>query len=443
MGKRVVRALLAGTLMWAGLTACSAARTPGSLDDTVSLPAGPVRDVPAGDPVAILWDHTDDTEYLARVDPRTLDVRRELDLGRQAIRVTSFSPDGRELVMVTSRGRVRVVDLRKGADAHRFGIDAGHVVDVAWVEDDVAVVTALRGDLTTFVRIDPRRGTVLGTEELDGTAFTFDDLEGGVVALLHPGTPGEEAPGRTTVALATSGGRVASARLDEIASGFFLPEGEDSFYTRLTPGFAVAGSEATIVGTDGTIAVVDLTDMSVEIEGRDDSLFASVASWFVPPAHAKTAAGTHLEAQWVGSTHLLVTGYKVDIHRESEYVVSDTATRAGAVLLDPDDWSAKVVDPEASLAMPAGDLLLTSHELTPGDERGAGIGLRAYDASGGRVWHRFGSQYAHVVYIDERTALVRHGWDRVLVSAVDLDTGKVLKTRELPGTFPPGGRVVR
>lgn len=445
VGRKIARALLAGALMWAGLTACSAAvRGPGSADRraAVDLQAVPAPTNPAGDPVAVLWDASDDTDYLARVDARTLETRRVLDLGRQALRVTSYSPTGRELLMVTSRGHVRVVDLRTPSDDGRFAVDAGRVVDVGWVSDGVAIVTAIAEERTSFVRIDPRRGRVLGSEEVPGTAFAFGYTSGAVVALLHDPATREDSPGPTTVAIATSGGDVASARVEEVGSGFFLPDGEDQPYTRLTPGLAVRGSQATVVGTDGTIATVELATMAVEIEGRG-SLFEQMAAWFVPRSHAKTAAGTHLEAEWVAPEALLVTGYRVDVRRESEDAVTEVAEPAGAVLFDPRDWSARTVDPDATLAAPAGDMLLASHTLTPGDRQGDGIGVRAYDSGGGRAWHRFGSQLASVAYAGRRTVLVRHGWARVLVSAVDLKTGKVLATRELPGTFPPEGLIAR
>lgn len=110
---------------------------------------------------------------------------------------------------------------------------------------------------------------------------------------------------------------------------------------------------------------------------------------------------------------------------------------AGAIVLDSGDWSARVIDEEATLAAGAGDLLLTSHDFVPGDEPGDGIGVRAYDLDGRPVWEALGTSFAEVVSVHRGIALVRHGWTRVLISSVDLDTGKVLKTKPLTASFPP------
>jgi hypothetical protein len=77
----------------------------------------------------------------------------------------------------------------------------------------------------------------------------------------------------------------------------------------------------------------------------------------------------------------------------------------------------------------AGERLLAWKTLMIGDDRGDGIGLRAYGPDGELQWGAFGRQFVRVVAVHRATAFVEHGWSRVLVSSVDLDTGEVLATR--------------
>lgn len=390
---------------------------------------------PPGPPLAVVWQHEDNSEYVTRLSPRTLKERGRLDLGRRASRVTSFSPDGRKLMTVTWKGRVRIVDVERMSGETRFPLDLTPVTGVAWVEDSLAIATVGGSDGTEFVAFDPWTERIMNTEAVAGSPFAQDQTAHGVVALLHDTTPGQ-GPGATTIAVYDSADGLSTASLEEVRSGFYLPEG-DELYTQLMPGLAVRGSLAVVVGTDGAIVTVDLDTLAVRMQGRGLSLFEKAAAWLVPPAHAKAVAGTKLEARWIGSGDLLVTGYRIGVTRETEYSTTEHPEPAGALVLDSDDWTARVIDEEATLARRAGDLLLVSRDLVPGDEPGDGIGVRAYDLDGRPAWETLGTSFAEVVSVHRGTALVRHGWRRVLISSIDLDTGEVLRTKPLTASFPP------
>ncbi|HEX2293703.1 MAG TPA: hypothetical protein VHN37_00150 [Actinomycetota bacterium] len=422
MRRRLAPGLVAGVALWGILTvACSSAvdgpapggaRWSGAIDSP-DLPG------PQGPPLAVAWDDEARTDTLYRVSPRTMKLRGPVPLNARGTMGTDVSPDG-SLLLTNFRGRVQVVDLREMRPVSRFAADVRGVREVAWVDDDVAILLASGRTKARLVRVEPSTGTVLDVETIAGRYFTSADTGDGVVVLVHhlPQEP-SKAPGPVTLAVMDAAGEFAAVRLDDIGAGVFSgPAGEAT--TQAMPALAVRDSRATVVGTDGTIVSVDLNTLDVTVEGENRSLLAAIAGWFVPPAHAKVFDGTVLSAEWAGPDALLVSGYSTE----------DLETRpAGAVLLDPDDWSATVVDEDAYFAHVARDHLLTWKYIMPGDDLGEGIGVRSYTPEGELEWGVFDGQFARLIATHRGVAFVEHGRNRVLVSSVDLDTGKVLASR--------------
>ncbi|MDQ3957245.1 MAG: glutaminyl-peptide cyclotransferase [Actinomycetota bacterium] len=440
MRTETARGLLAGVALWAGLTACSTAAdrspeasTPWTSDDAVfAEPRIPGR------PLALLWDAKRDRHLLSRLDPETMRGTRRVPLGPQGSATSAASPGGNRLVFSSGRRHVLVVDpvrmrlLRKVELPPRF-----FVTDLAWVEDRVVIATMIRRQATRFVRIDPANGEVLGVRRLAGDAFRYAHAPEGIVVLASKETaPTPEAPGPTTIAALHSSGDLRSAVLEEIPSGYFVPEGA-RIGDRVEPALAVRGSTATVVGVDGTIANVDLTDFEVTVEGRDDSFFAALGRWMTPPAEAKIVNATSLHAQWASPDALVVSGHRMTAtETEGGHLDYDSAP-AGVTVFDPRDWSTRMLDDEGSIATPAGDLVLVSREYVPGEERGESIGLRAYDESGRLAWQVLEGDAVSQPVVDGGYAFVTYGWNEVRLRAVDLDTGKVVGSRPIPITILP------
>lgn len=404
---------VAGALLWGVVTACSSAvqgPTSGDAAWTGTI-EGAEEPEASGPPVALSWHKGAETDTLYRVYPRTMRLRDPLRLHMRGTMGADLSASG-SLLLANFRGEVRVVDRATRA-VSRADTGIREVRDAAWVGEDLAILVAEGAGKTHLVRIEPSTGTVLDRASLRGTRFAFSDAGDGVVLLAHE--PDAEPPAEVPpaiLAVMDATGEFATVRLDAIGAGF---HGE---YVREFPALAVRGSVATVVGTDGTIVSVDLGTLDVTVEGKDDSLLEALVSWFVPPAHAKTFDGTELRAEWAGPDALLVSGYRNE-HPESNPV--------GAVLLDSDDWSATVLDEDANGARVAGDHVLAWNNTMAADD--VGIGLRSYGSDGELEWHAFGKQYAHPIAVHRGIAYVEHGWDRVLVSSVDVATGEVLATR--------------
>lgn len=420
MGERYAPALVAGVALWGALTvACSA--VDGSSDRGPAW-GGTIRGAespePRGRPLAVSWHKGAGTDTVYRVNPRTMKLRHPLRLHARGTMDSDLAADG-SILIATAKDGVRVLDP-EATEVGSSNPATRWVREVVWVDDDVAILVADVRGKTKLVRFRPSTGAVLDTKSFDGTFFTTADTGDGIVLLAYGYDPDQvpKRPGPATLAVMDAAGELATIELDEVGAGHYEGPGGGAT-ARALPALAVKGSVATVVGTDGTIVSVDLATLEETVEGGDGSLLDRLAAWFVPPAHAKTFDGTELRAEWAGDA-LLVSGYGT----------TDRETRpAGAVLLDPDDWSATVVDEEAYGARMAGDRLLTWKTFMVGDDRGEGIGLRAYGPDGELEWQTLDGEFVTVQEVHGDVAFVEHGWSDVLVSSIDLDTGKLMATR--------------
>lgn len=436
---KTVRSVLAGFALWAGVTACSAAvgpapgtRTPWTRDDALVVsPRIPGR------PLAIAWEPRAGRKVavLTRVDPRTLETHGGVRVGGHRALDTAASPDGTRLLVASGRAPVRVFDPRRMTLVRKIALPQGFAVaEVAWVGDRVAIAAMAGRGAITFVRFDPSSGEVLGTRRLEGEAFRFARATDGVVVLAaRPGSPAVQRPGPVTVAALHSSGELVSTEVEEVRAGYFHRDPADfGTAARIEPALAVRGSTATIVGVDATIVNVDLTDMTVKVEGRDDSLFAAVGRWFAPVADAKALDATVLRAAWASPGALVVAGYREDAPSGEGSGLEHSKEPAGAVVIDPSDWSSRTIDDDATVATAARGMVLVSQDYVPGRDRGESIGLRAYDPSGELAWHALGGASVWEPVVSGRYAFLTYGWDEVRVYALDLVTGEVLARRPPP-----------
>jgi hypothetical protein len=427
--------VIAGFVLWGLASACSAVSdrpTPGGARWGGDIDAG---DGPAlrGFPLALEWDEARRTESLYRLDPRRLDLMGGLPLHTRTTYQWDLSPDGRSLLLASGRGQVRVVDALRMRGRLRTSLGIEGVVEAAWVADDVALLAKIGRGETEIVRLDPTTGTVLDLDSVPATAFATADATTGIAMLAYAEPSSQElpeSPPPVVLAVMDASGALAVERIEEVGAGHFHDPDADS-PSRALPALAVRGSRATIVGTDGRVVTVDLTDMEVTVEGEDESVLDVLAAWFTPPAQAKVLDATELHAEWASDDALLVSGYRTTSTRLRRNDVSFETEPAGAVMIDADDWSTTVIDEDATSAQVAGDVVLASNGFLPGYERRDGIGLRGYAPGGGLAWQVLDPQFVRVMAVHRDVAFVDHGWHRVLLSSVDLETGEVLKTREM------------
>lgn len=422
MRTRYAPALVGGIVLWGILTvACSSAvdrPAPGgpSWDGSIDARSGsPLR----GRALAVAWDDDARSDTLYRVGPRDLRLREGFPYHSRGTVAWDVSHDG-SVLLATFKGGIRMIDVTRPREVMRYDFGVRGVRAAVWAGDDVAILVTVGRDKTQLVRFEPSTGTVLDLESIPGSMFTSADTGDGIVLLaygIHEELPAQPEP--ATLAVMDASGEFASLRLDEVGAGHYLGS-VGKMGTRALPGLAVRGARATVVGIDGKVVSVDLDSLEVTVESDDDSVLGELAAWFVPPAHAKSLDATELRAQWAGDDALLVSGYRTE-GRETQ--------NAGAVLLDAEDWSATVVDTEANGAHVARDHLLAWNVFMIGDERRDGIGLRSYAPDGALEWEVLEGQFVRMQSVHRGVAYVEHGWSRVLVSSVDLETGEILATR--------------
>ena len=424
---------MAGCVLWGVLTvACSSATDTDPSGERgwggrlVPVEREPVR----GDALAIAWDEAGNTDRMYRLDAAKLRLHGGLRLGTRALRPLGASPDG-SLLLASAKDVVRVIDLEGRMEyAQEFDPRVRGLIEAVWVNEDLAILVGTRWGRTDLALVRPSTGTVVASEWMSGTAFAAAAAGSGVAVLVAEEpveTP--RAPKPVTLAVMDGTGAFATRRIDTVGAGFFSDP--ETGMSRAYPALAVAGTRATVVGTDGTVVSVDLDDLEVRVEGDGSSFFEALAAWFTPPAHAKVLDATELRAEWISSGELLVSGHRttsVPVRRHRSGYVTEPA---GAVLLHADDWSATVLDEDAYDARVAGDRVVTWTQHLYGDDRHEGIGLRAFDSDGSLAWQVLGRQFVRMLGVHDGIAIVEHGWHRVLVSSVDVRTGKVLRTRPM------------
>src|SRR5918999_4092137 len=59
-------------------------------------------------PLAVVWNRREDTDYLGRIGPRTLRVRRLVHLGAQGSEIHDLSPDATKIAFARPSSRFRV-----------------------------------------------------------------------------------------------------------------------------------------------------------------------------------------------------------------------------------------------------------------------------------------------------------------------------------------------
>jgi hypothetical protein len=171
----------------------------------------------------------------------------------------------------------------------------------------------------------------------------------------------------------------------------------------------VAGNRAFVIGAGEPVAEVDLGTLAVTYQGGS----RTITKLFDGPVRAAT---------WLPNGTIAVTGFDGHVTTDATGVVTETDVASGLVILDPGDWSSRMVDPNASAVAVSGSTLLAYSWLSSN-------GISAYDLDGTPLvralngWSVGGAQLgggAAFVY-----ATNGNGYQFV---AVDLGSGHVLKT---------------
>ena len=338
---------------------------------------------------------------LVPYDPvRLVPSGRAIRMGRFA-HAWSISPDRSRFVAAAgwhltkgAPAALRFVDLETGrlAGTVSFPGEFRRVTATAWVRGRVLVVVS-GSTSTTVYSVDPERRLTISQVEVPGLVVLGERTPSNLVLLLAP----PDRIGSATIAVVDRSPRVRTALLDRIAAGSTATGlGENHRPTIRRPALALSpsGQRAFVIGAGESAASVDLRTLAVR---------------YAPTRRAATA--TKQVGGWVRTAatlpdgRLVVTG--VDYGRQAG---------VGLWLIDPVDWSRRLLDSTASWFRVAGGLIFA---------RGERAGLRILRPSGAVVELFRSGSVASVSVIEPRAFVTFFGKQKAAV--VELGTGRVVR----------------
>jgi hypothetical protein len=354
---------------------------------------------------------------LARLDPLSLrPVFARVQLGEYH-NAWSLSPDGARVALGISageslispsrrlRGRIGIVivdlDSMKVVQEVETGIAASAL---GWLAPRRLVASLLRGGT---VLIDPVTGRIVrrwpGLSDPARSARIGDSL-----VMLFPGPSSTPTDGiaATRFALVNARGHMRSVALDRIqlAAGFANGVG---YADEAALAVDAGGRRAYVFLAGAPAAEINLATMQISYHRIELETGAQPKK--------RVLAGVR-RALWLGGHQVAVFG--------RNFVADDragvTSIAAGAALVDTASWNSCVVDAKADGAtFGAGRLLAYASGARPA------IGLRAYTAQGGKVFHLFNSEQVLDVHVAGGRAYVQ---TESALRVVDLKSRRVLKT---------------
>jgi hypothetical protein len=367
---------------------------------------------------------------LAEIDARTLEP-----LPGRAVHLRghnggiALSPDGSRAAAGGAKS-IRIVDLTRFEVVADLPKPHGYSRLVSWGDPDRIVVVSevFRRNRVDVLVLAVDSGRLLSRRSYpaeDGWPHVVRAANGSVAFLLHP----MGGIGPTRLVHVDRSGCSRLYRLDRIASGSEWVD-STSVIRDLWPALALDadGTHAYVFGVDDFVAEVDLTHGEVSNHSLEPrlSLAGRLWNWLEPSAEAKASDWTQLGALWLGDGMLALFG-----DRTVPIVEGDTHHEVGKALgfrlVDTADWSVRMVDDEVISMERSRDMLLAwGHLWSSVTRQYSGIGLRAYDLEGERLFHVLGNQRVETASIVGATALAKLA-DQQGTVAVDVAGGRVLQ----------------
>jgi hypothetical protein len=315
----------------------------------------------------------------------------------------SISPDRSRLVAAAgwrpTKGEptaLRFVDLaiQRVEGTLRLPGEFRRVTATAWVRGRVLVAVSGKNS-TTVYSIDPERRLTISHVEFPGEVVLGERGRNSLVLLLAS----LDRIGPATIAVVDQTPRVRSVVLDRITAGVTTTGvGQERRMTVRRPALALApsGLSAFVLGAGEPAASIDLRTLAVRYAPL--RLLAAVS---------KRAEGSVRTAAALPDGRIVVTGF--DYGRTAA---------VGLSLVDPKDWSRRVLDPAANWFTVGGGLVFARGK--------GGVGLRILRPSGSAVeLFRTGS-VARVAVVGPR-AMVTFFGKRQKAAVIELGTGRVVR----------------
>ncbi|HEU5362629.1 MAG TPA: hypothetical protein VFU56_04760 [Gaiellaceae bacterium] len=385
------------------------------------------------------------------LDPRTLRVRP----GRSAATAGhvfgwSISPDRTLLAAGSdSTAEVRFYDLRRLRSLGDVALVplavSGLVTATTWASPSRVVAVVISpgccglGD-TTVSGLDARSRRELWRRDLHGSLQSLARYRGGFALVVGP----KYTIGASRLVVVSSDGRVRTARLDRIRSGWRRSgSGADVIAHEWNPGLALdrSAGRAFVVQAGAPVAEIDLRRLFVRYHEPAEpiSFLGRVRDWLEPKAEAKGMQGPLRIAARLGGGRLAVTGVDHQLSHDAQGRLQETDVPAGLKLVDTRTWSVRTLDHATTTVTVAGGVLFaygTSWDSRT--SRTTGEGLTAYDAGGRELYHRYGDEPIYGVTALPQGVLVAGNQASSVFRRQDLldpRTGRVI--RQVPAFLQP------
>ena len=373
------------------------------------------------------------TESVAMLDPvslRRLPGKPKVYLGLHDIPY-SFSPDGSLLALGSGRtGSFVIVDTLRMRRLAKLG--SSFTAAISWLSGSrLVVVESHTEDLVARIVQVGRATRFVGryTLPLEHDLIGFAEANGAVVLLLAP----RQELGHPTLAVITGAG-LRTVPLTAIPAGTEPPPASQGLpvghYAYPALALDPDTQHAYVVSGTTTVARIDLSSLAVEYH---DLASFRITATIADGGGNRLGEGFSREAAWVGGGRLAVSGSDdwIDVGPDGQ---AQRSTALGLHLIDTRDWTQVVVDEQADWFAWSGSFLATSSSepqrfsvYTPDGK----VQFRrplppdGFQLSGHRAYLTLGSEYrAHRVRV------------------VDLQSGRTLRTVQVPGWFYPLSREV-
>lgn len=317
----------------------------------------------------------------------------------------SISPDRQRLVAAAGVRRkgeptvVRFVDLgsRRIEGTVTLPGEFSRVTATAWIRGRVLVVVSGSSGTRVYA-VDPDRLVTISQIEFPGTVVLGERAQSSLVLLLA--APNQIGP--ATIAVVDQSPRVRTVVLEKIAVGTATTgDGAERRMTIRRPALALgpSGQRAFLIGAGEPPAAIDLRTLSVRYAPQ--RLTASAT---------KRVEGSMRTAATLPDGRIVV-GANV-------YGATAAENTAGLWLVDPKDWSRRVLSTKWTWFRVAGGLIFARGE--------SGVGLRIIQPSGTtRELFRTGS-VARVTVVGPRAFVTFFGTN-IEAAVVELGTGRVVR----------------
>jgi len=346
---------------------------------------------------------------LGYADPATLKlVGKSVQVGHYAW-PAARSPDGTEIALGRNNpAGLRIVDLRRMRILKTLALPDS-VSSLAWLGPRRIMVVS---EGLPVVAVDPVSGRRLWTRDLPTFAEAMAGSAGGLVFLSPPPSDYQNVVGPSTLTTISRAGVVRSVQLDRIISGAREPDGTNPLGSQRYAGLAVdvAGNRAFVAGAGEPIAEIDLGTLAVTYHGGSRTL-------------SKLTEGPVRTASWLPNGTIAVTGDDGHASKDASGRIVESDEPAGLMILDPRDWSSRMVDPDATSVAVSGDTLVAYSWLSNG-------GLSVYGLDGTLLLHALDGWSVQALQLGGGAAFtIASNGNGLQLAVVDLHSAHVLGIR--------------